>query len=71
MCVFLDQAVEPVLDLNLGPALNFKTDLMPLVAHRDPQLQYLNVLSERPLDSLDIRVNNVNPSLSALTWLPL
>ena len=71
MCVFFYQAVEPVLHLNLGPALNFKTDLVPLVTHRDPELQYLNVLSESPFDSLDVRVNNINPALSALSWLSL
>jgi len=71
LCVFLDQAVEPVLDLNLGSALNFKTDFVPLVSHRDPKLQYLNVLVESPFDSLDIGVNDIDPALTALPWLPL
>ena len=44
---------------------------MPLVSHHHPQLEYLNVLSESPLDSLHVGVNNVYPALTTLPWLPL
>lgn len=68
---FLDNAIKSILDLNFCAAVHLHRYLVPLRAHLEPEHQDLQVFLKSPLATLDLWVDSVYPSLTALSWRPL
>ena len=68
---FLDQRVEPILDLVFGSTLDFFGYQGPLIANKLLFFKKHQVLLGSPLVTLDVRREKVYPSLSALLPLSL
>ena len=68
---FLDQAIETILDLDLGASLDQQANLMPFASVLFPELEDFVLFLGSPFVATHIRINDVDPSFAALTRFSL
>lgn len=71
LLVFLDQAIEPIFDLYLCATLDKQANFMPFASVLFPELEYFVLFFRCPFVSSHIRVDNIDPSFTALPRLSL
>jgi len=68
--ILFDQAIKTVLYLDFSAALNVLADIVPFATKLRPHLQDLELFLHGPLVASHIRIDDIDPALTALTWLP-
>ena len=68
---FLDQAIETILDLDLGASLDQQAYLMPFAPVLFPELEDFVLFLRGPFVATHVRINDIDPPFAALARLPL
>jgi len=71
LLIFLDQAIETIFDLYLCATFDKQAYFMPFTPVLFPELEYFVLFFRCPFVSSHIRVDNIDPSLTALPRLSL
>lgn len=69
--VLLQQAIEPILNLDLRASLYLEAYLVPLATQFLPELQDVIFLFNSPFVAPHVRIDHIDPALSTLPWFAL